>query len=600
MQSKSMPFYKVIHRTVKYGYEKLPGYFWIYIVTCVAMSTFNFISIQILQKLFDTISNVYTSGIWDQVMSVIIIIGIVFIISRSIKGFQVYFNKIYFMTFINKILKDMNAKAGRLRLLDFESLQLYDKINMAIGGVNCAIKSTIDLLNGLIYYSIFLISVGIYLFSIKPMLLVLCVFIFLPKLLSQVIKGAKLYQFQDSVVACERQSNYYKKCLVDKTFYKETKTLGAVSYFIKCYRDKINEYNDKKWSVQVKIALIDCGLTLITYIGYIGSFGLLTFYLLDGSISIGHFSAIFYSLNKLMDTMKEMVELFGTIYENANLAGKLYDYLELPEEKGENEEIVSIETLRLENVSFHYPYDNKNALENISLEIQKGSHVAIVGVNGSGKTTLVKILMGLFRPTEGKIYINKKDTSNWSTESITKNVSAVFQNYGKYKLTLRENVMLSDIEKKVDDEEIRNKMEEAGFDYQREDISNQLDKMLSKEFNGIDLSGGEWQRLAIARGIYRKNDMIVLDEPTAAIDPIEEANVYSRFDEISKGKTVLVVTHRLGSVKSADRIIVLKGGKIIEDGSHNALMIQNGFYAKMFLTQAEWYQRKGERKENMI
>lgn len=209
MRSKSIPFYKVIHRTIQYGYKKLPKYFWLYFVTCVAMAILNFISIQVLQKLFDTISNAYTSGIWDSVKSVILITGIVFIIFRGIRGGQEYFNKIYFMTFINKILKDMNAKAGRLRLLDFESLQLYDKISMAIGGVHHAIKSTIDLLNGIIYYAIFFISVGIYFFSIKPMLLVLCIFIFLPKLASQLIRGTKLYQLQESVVACDRQSNYY-------------------------------------------------------------------------------------------------------------------------------------------------------------------------------------------------------------------------------------------------------------------------------------------------------------------------------------------------------------------------------------------------------
>lgn len=314
-------------------------------------------------------------------------------------------------------------------------------------------------------------------------------------------------------------------------------------------------------------------------------------YLLNESISIGYFAAIFYSLNKLMDTMKEMVELFGTIYENANLAGKLYDYLELPEEEGEDRAITELKSICLENVSFQYPYTNKNALNHISLEIEKGSHVAIVGLNGSGKTTLVKIVMGLIRPTEGVVYINKNDVSKWSTQSLTNKVSAVFQNFGKYKLTLRGNVILSDINKEA---EIRNRLKESGFDYQREGISNQLDTMLSKEFNGIDLSGGEWKRLAIARGIYRTNDMIVLDEPTAAIDPIEEANVYRKFDEISKGKTVLTVTHRLGSVKTADRIIVLKEGKIIEDGSHTELMNQNGFYATMFLSQAKWYQRKGE------
>ena len=159
------------------------------------------------------------------------------------------------------------------------------------------------------------------------------------------------------------------------------------------------------------------------------------------------------------------------------------------------------------------------------------------------------------------------------------------------RIRLDENVMLSDFDRKEDENYLRGKLDDAGFDYKKNGIDNHLDTVLSKEFHGIDISGGEWQRLAIARGIYREHDLIVLDEPTAAIDPIEEAFVYKQFARISEGKTVLVVTPRLGSVKSADRIIVLNEGKIIEDGSHNELIEKNGFYAKMYFEQAKWYQR---------
>lgn len=592
MKTKSLPFYKVIYRTIHYGYKKLTVYFWLYIITCVVLAIFNFLSIKVLQELFDSVSSAFSNGEWNQVTLIIIVSGIIFVIFRIMNGIKEYFNKIYFMTFMGKILKDMNAKAGRLRLLEFESLKLYDKINMAIGGVNYAIRSTIDLINGVIYYTIFFLSIAIYFYTIKPVLLVLCVLIFLPQLFSQYIKGSKMYKLQERIVKYERQSDYYRKCLVDKQYFKETKTLGAVGYFMECYRNKIEESNKERWKVILKTTIISCILTSFTYIGYVVSFILLTHFLLDGSLSIGHFAAIYYSMSRLMDTMKEMIELFGTVYEKASLAGKLYDFLELPESNGNDKEIDSIQNIRLEDVCFQYPYTDKNALNHVSLEIEKGSHVAIVGLNGSGKTTLVKILMGLFKPSQGKVYMNHEDTSMWNTNSYNSKISAVFQNYGKYNLTLEENIRLSDVNLKADDDYLRDKMEEAGFNYQKESIAGQLDIMLGREFNGIDLSGGEWQRLAIARGIYRISDFIVLDEPTAAIDPIEEANVYKRFDEISKDKTVLVVTHRLGSVKSADRIIVLNAGEIIEDGSHEELLKQKGFYSNMFLAQAEWYQRE--------
>ena len=539
MKNKTLPFYKVIHRTMKYGFKRLPGFFIVYLIVCILLAVFNFLSINILQLLFDSVSDISKNGNWSDIDNIILITGLLFFLLSVFKGLQNYINKSYFYTFMSKILKDMNAKAGRLSLIDFESVKLYDKINLAIGGVRHAVESTINLLNGVIYYAIFFISVGIYLVSVKPMLFVLCILIFIPKVISQYIKGTQLYRLQESTVECSRQSGYYQQCLIDKMYYKETKTLGAIPYFIKCYRNKVEEFNGKQWKVQVKTSKIECFLTLLTYIGHIGSFALLTYYLIEGSITLGFFAAIYYSLNKLMDIMKEMIELFGTIYEHANLAGKLYDFLELPEFKGEDASIESIGDLKLENVSFGYPYTDRKAIDNVSLAIPKGSHVAIVGVNGSGKTTLVKIIMGLFKPTDGKVYI-------------------------------------------------RGKLDDAGFDYKKNGIDNHLDTVLSKEFHGIDISGGEWQRLAIARGIYREHDLIVLDEPTAAIDPIEEAFVYKQFARISEGKTVLVVTHRLGSVKSADRIIVLNEGKIIEDGSHNELIEKNGFYAKMYFEQAKW------------
>lgn len=591
MENRKLPFYKVIYRTVKYGFQRLPGYFCMYLTACILLAVSNFLSIQILQKLFDSVSNASTKGNWFNVRNVFLFAGIIFLSYNIFKGVQDYINRAYFSTYMSKILKDMNAKAGRLSLIDFESVKLYDKINMAIGGVRHAVKSTIDLLNGVIYYAIFFISVGIYLISIKPMLFMLCIFIFIPKLLSQYIKGTQLYRLQESTVSCNRQSEYYKQCLINKSYYKETKTLGAIPYFMCGYREKVREFNEKQWKVQVKTSLIECGLTLLTYAGYVGSFVLLTYYLIDGSITIGSFAAIYYSLNKLMDIMKEMVELFGTIYEHANLAGKLYDFLELSEFKGEEVSVESIDSLKLENVTFRYPYTDQNAIDNISLTIEKGSHVAIVGLNGSGKTTLVKIMMGLLKPSSGKVYMNGKDTSNWSTKSFSKRVSAVFQNFGKYKLQLDENVMLSDISHEKNEDYLRKKLDDVGFDYKKKGIDNRFDTILSKEFHGIDISGGEWQRLAIARGIYRVHDFIVLDEPTAAIDPIEEAYVYKQFETISKDKTVIVVTHRLGSVKSVDRIIVLNEGKILEDGSHEELLEKNGFYSEMFYEQAKWYQR---------
>lgn len=591
MKNNILPFYKIFLRTISYGFKKLPGYF-VYVVISLLLSGLNFLSIYIVQRLFDTISEMVTYNLWDSSgLNIIIITGIIFVLYNLVKEVHGYININYFMMFISKILKDMNAKAGRLGLIEFESLELYKNISMAIGGVHHAIKSTISLLNGVIFHLTFFISIGIYFFSIKPILVVLCFLFFIPKILSQIIKGSKLYNLQDKLVNIQREYNYYQKCLTDKEFVKETKTLRAVSYFLECYDKKLKIYNKEQLNTELKIALIDLFLSFITYIGYAGSFAILVYYLLQGDISIGVFASVYYSLNKLMDSMKDMVELFGSIYENITLAGKLYDFLDMPERTGKDISLPPLEKISMQDVSFIYPYAERSSLENVTLEIEKGTRVAIVGINGSGKTTLIKLLLGLIQPSKGKVMFNDINIDEVAPKYLYSKSSAVFQNYGRYKLSLKENIMLSDIYRKASNDDINNVIEKSGFNLNKKSFSYSMDTILSREFGGIDLSGGEWQRLAIARGLYKVSELIVLDEPTSAIDPIEEASVYNRFIEISKGKTAVIVTHRLGSVKSADRIIVMDKGRVIEDGSHSELIEKGGLYAKMFLSQAQWYRR---------
>ena len=591
MKNKSIPFYKVLFRTLKYGYLKLPLYFISFIIVCIVLAGINFLSIKVVQNLFDNITNAVKTREWNFVISSIFFTGFVFVVYNIILEVHVFLKKHYFMVFMSKILKDMNAKAGKLSLINFESVELYNQINLAKSGVRYALNSTIDLINGTIYYSLFFVSILLYFMAIQPVFVVICALCFLPQIFSQMIKGSKMYHMQEKVVVSQRECTYFQSCLTEREFYKETKTLDAKEFFLKNYLEKLKDYNREKWKTEIKISFIDSILTLITLIAYIGSFILLAYYLIHGSISIGAFSGIFYSLSRLMDCTKEMVNIYGSIYQNASLAGKLYDFLELEEESGEDKNIEMVKDITLNDISFRYPYKEEDALEHINLKIKAGEQVALVGLNGSGKTTLVKIILGLFKPTNGQVFYGDEDIAKIKSENVFRKSSAVFQDFGKYKFSLKENVTLSEVKKKSDESEIKESLDLVGFNYRNKGIDGNIDTMLSKEFDGIDLSGGEWQRLAIARGVYRTSELIILDEPTAAIDPIEEANVYQQFKQISEGKTSIIVTHRLGSTKNANRIIVLDHGKVIEDGTHEELLKKNNLYAKMFYSQAEWYER---------
>ena len=241
--------------------------------------------------------------------------------------------------------------------------------------------------------------------------------------------------------------------------------------------------------------------------------------------------------------------------------------------------------IHFNNVSFSYPGSKYAALDNISVSISSGETIAIVGKNGAGKSTLVRLLAGLFEPDCGIVNIGGKDSKLTSHKSIQHCISAVFQNFQKYKMTLSENVTISRVIDNQNESKILRVLNESEFVHE----SLALDSMLSPEFGGIDLSIGQWQRIAIARGLFRENALIILDEPTSAIDPLEEIHIYKQFSEVIKNKCAVIVTHRLASTKLADKIIVMDNGAIVDVGTHNELLNRRGLYFEMWEAQASWY-----------
>ncbi len=270
------------------------------------------------------------------------------------------------------------------------------------------------------------------------------------------------------------------------------------------------------------------------------------------------------------------------------------NFLDIPERTGEDVKPDMGKGIELTSVSFSYPQADGKAVDGVTLTIRQGETVALVGENGSGKTTLVKLLTGLYTPDEGSVTVGGRDTSETSETALFDRTSGVFQNYTAYKFTLSENVSISEAMRDDNrDGGIAAALDDADVDYaDAGTFPDGVNTVLSREFDGVDLSGGQWQRVAVARGLYRRHELIVLDEPTAAIDPIEETKVYKRFKEIAKDKTAVVVTHRLGSARIADRIIVMDKGKIVESGTHEQLAASGGKYAAMWEAQAEYYKEE--------
>lgn len=494
-----------------------------------------------------------------------------------------------------KLSININKKISNLSAEVFEDTKRLELINKAEEGKNNAVDFVITLKDIATFYFPYFIFMGGYLYQLKSRLAISIVLVFIPVALSQIIRVRAFSTLADEAAPYIRQQEYYERCMVDREYYKETRILGGVKFFKEMFLDILASIQNFQLKATMKATRIEFFMQLLTVFGYLGILVMLFRALMAREISVGAFAAVFSSIGTLYGIMNgaicnrvgSMAQSVGTIYN-------FFEFMDMEERGGQFIELEPLETITLNNVSFAYPNSKENALKNINLSIKKGETLAVVGENGSGKSTLARLILGLYQPKEGYVSYNSVSTSEISNQGLYKYTSAVFQKYQKYQMTLRENIGISKADKEWKDDTLAICCDNAGIELDSGYFPEEFDTMLSREFNGIELSGGEWQRIAIGRAYFRDHTLIVLDEPTAAIDPYEEKNVYIRFSQIVKDKTAIIVTHRLASVRFADRIIVMKNGRIKEIGTHDELIHRDTEYRRLYLTQKQWY------IENMI
>ena len=246
--------------------------------------------------------------------------------------------------------------------------------------------------------------------------------------------------------------------------------------------------------------------------------------------------------------------------------------------------------IEFKNVFFKYPGTERFILKDFNLKIESGEKVALVGENGAGKSTLIKLLLRFYDVTDGVILINGIDIKNLDLEEWHRQIGALFQDFIKYQFTYKENVIFGNLEKKDDMKALHDALKKSGADGFLQDLPSGIDQIVGKTFEeGVDLSGGQWQKLALARAFFRDAPFLILDEPTSAIDAKAEFEIFENVQKLQKDKTVIIISHRFSTVRTADRILVLDEGKIIEEGSHEYLVKKNGVYAELFEIQAQGY-----------
>ncbi len=569
--------------------RKLPGSFGICLLSTGVLGLVQGASVWFKQNFFDRATGFLEGGDLGSVYFGGILLGLWMLLGLFLN----MVNEPAVFQFYYKLEQEagslLNEKAARVEPLTYEDNRFLDHFEKAGRGshsIATVFAISLNVFSTLLFYFGFM---GSYLFQIEKGLLVMLCISFLPYLVSGMVRYRLSGQKERESAPYRRRGDYYAKCITDREYAKETRLLGAYGYFFRLFDENIRMVRKLDWKFSKKREFVEIALRFIAMLGYLGMVVLLFYYLMNGRVGVGAFAAIASSLDVLSDKLDVMFRAqLGEMIEDVAMSENYLGFLNLPERET-GEAFPECREAVFSHVTFRYPNASEDSLKDVSLTIHENETVAIVGCNGAGKSTLARLLLGIYRPSEGSVKLDGVDTGKLNPRYSTGKMSAVFQRFQKYKMTLGENVYLSDTMDPYDEARIQDALTRSDLDDRGEDFPQGTGTMLSREFGGTDLSGGQWQRLAIARGLYRQHHLIVLDEPTAAIDPLEETAVYQKFARMSKDRTAVIITHRLGSARIADRIVVMQEGRIVETGSHEELLKKQGLYCEMYKAQAKWY-----------
>lgn len=600
MKNKKNSVLKMQYKLIPMMVKAAPIIFFINIIVAILHGTSWGVITMMQQLFFDQVILVAeNNAALNDVIKAFIFLGSSYIVCHVLNGAGNFITFTMEKKIEGKLSLKIHEKIARLAAIDFEDTNKLDDINKAEQGKNNAVGFVSVFISIFTFYIPYFIFMGAYLFSLKPTLAISLVLVFIPTALTQIIKTKVFTKLEDKSVNARREYEYYEECMIGREYFKETRLLGGFQFFKKKYIETLKILQELKFKATMKSNLIELSMRMVSVIGYIAILLMIFSALMNKEISVGAFVAIFNSIGMLYSIMEEIVcEHIGNIAKDLGTVENYIKFISMEETKGNISVAPKWNDIVLENVSFSYPNSEKLAVDNVSITLKKGETVAIVGQNGSGKSTLLRLIIGLYFPSKGRVIMDGNDTRDYTRDALYKNTSAVFQKVQKYQMPFEDNIIMSDYSKKYDESMLDGISEMAGLDKNDSTFTDGYKTMLSREFDGIDLSGGQWQRIAIARGDFKDSNLIVLDEPTAAIDPYEETRLFGQFKIMAENKTTVLVTHRLGSVKIADRIIVMKNGKIIEEGTHEMLMQNNSEYKKLYQTQEQWY--KNELKENKL
>jgi ATP-binding cassette subfamily B protein len=438
-------------------------------------------------------------------------------------------------------------------------------------------------------------AVGALIIAFSPLAGIVLVCAAIPAAAFRVWYSKKLYDLQQLQTESERKSSYYHRMMSGVYHAKEVRLFGLGPYFKERYRYLQETLHHARLALLRSKVTLDIVAQGFITVAIFGSFAVIAFMALDGRITLGDMVMYFMGFQMCIGYVQSIFGSLGAVYEDQLFLRNLFQFLDLRPGIAAPEHPLQLskpirEGLRVENATFTYAGAQAPALTSVNLALHPGEVIAFVGGNGAGKSTLVKLICRLYAPDTGKILVDGQDLADVSPEDWQRRLTVLFQDYVHYNMTVQENIWLADITRPADSPDIIKAAQRADADAVIGRLPSSYQTMLGRSFSGgHELSTGEWQKIALARAFFRNADIVILDEPASSLDALAEAEIFRKFREIIGGRSAILISHRFSTVLMADRIYVLEGGRIVEQGTHAALMQLNGKYSTMFHAQADAY-----------
>ena len=542
----------------------------------------------------------YATVFWGSMVMLLLIFYFVYkVLNQVVTRLNTAVTRIAGEKVVRHVRVQIMEKAKELDLASFDRPEFYEKLENANREAGMrpisVISSTFDAISKIIsivsYIVILAVAPGMW--WMAPLMILISV----PTAIVNFAYKHKTFLYIRRRSKDRRQMTYYSDLMVNKDMVKEIRMFGLADSFTERYNTVFDRYYVGLRKLIIRESVWQIVLTVISSVVSCIFFAIIAMKVFMGEILIGDYSLYTGALTSIVTTVSGLINVSAAVYEGTLFIDNLITFM-----KEQPTVVPSIDppapvasgaphTIEFQDVCFAYPGGKRYVLDHVSLTIRPGETAVLVGLNGAGKTTFLKLLTRLYDPTEGKILLDGRDLREYEPSELYRIFGIIFQDFGKYAVSVSDNVRFGDIDREESAEEITEAARKADAEDFISRLPNGYDTPLMRYFepNGIELSIGQWQKLAIARAFYSASDILILDEPTASLDPMAEQEIFRQFDELRKDKTTIFVSHRLSSATIASKIIVLEYGKLVEEGTHRELMAKGGKYYELFTTQAKRY-----------